>query len=360
MKKSVLIIINTPFQMITAIQLASTEYKEYLVDVVITDNIAQYIELSERASRSGLFTNVYSMVTKDQSWQNWKYTLFGAVFNRAILKRLPFLKVKKYDVALFANSGGVSACIATLLRCSYGTTLGMYEDGFASYSDFYHDEIKDAYKPRHGSGKIIYCLRKRAPAYLKYYYVFEPELINEWDFPFIIKRIPKIENEAVSLLNMVFDYNKHIENYDYKYIFFEESYFADGIDIGDMKIVEEISHIVGKDNLLIKIHPRNPVNRFKDRGFHTNADTSLPWEVIALNINLENKTLITIASGSSITSYFVSGRAAKHSLLLYEMDILDRNKLTPSLVVFDKICKNSEYFVHPQNLEQLKQILLKQ
>ena len=145
MKKTLLIIVNTPFQMITAIQLASTEYKGYLVDVIITDNIAQYTELAKRVLKSKIFSNVYAVKTKGLKWNNWKYTLFPFVYGNRIFKIMPFIYEKKYEVVLFANTGGVSACIATFFNSRYGSVLGMYEDGFVSYSKFYYDEIKDAF-----------------------------------------------------------------------------------------------------------------------------------------------------------------------------------------------------------------------
>ena len=354
----VLFSVNTPYQMIVAIQLTLTEFQNDTVDVLVTDNIAQYTTIADRANQSGAFNCVYTIKTKDIEWHSWKYTTLGLIYNQEIYRRFPALMKNQYDIFLFGNSGGVSECIATLLRKSNNTLLCMYEDGFVAYSDFYYNEITSAFRPNSLKSKLIYLHTKRAPYYIKKYYVFNPELLIGWDFPFEISKIKKIDESTRPILNAVFSYGTNCDNYDCNYIFFEESYFADGQDVGDVEIVKAIANIVGKENLMVKIHPRNPENRFKKMGFITNEDTSIPWEIIALNIDLQKKKLITIASGSSITSYFVSGRSAEKSVLLYEMESIDRNMLTPSLVVFDKICKNDSYFAYPHTIDELKKELI--
>lgn len=62
--------------------------------------------------------------------------------------------------------------------------------------------------------------------------------------------------------------------------------------------------IYGKDNIMIKVHPRNRENRFKMLGYNTNTDLTIPWEVIALNIDgLDNKVLATMTSTALINTY---------------------------------------------------------
>ncbi len=90
-----------------------------------------------------------------------------------------------------------------------------------------------------------------------------------------------------------------------------ESYFEDGIALLDVEYVEELGKVVRKENLLIKIHPRNPENRFEKRGVMTNRDIAIPWKLIAVKKKLENTTLITIASASGVASYFLTNEKAK-------------------------------------------------
>ena len=354
---NILILANTPYQIIVAIQLANTEFHNDNVDLLVSDNIAQYESVIDRISKCRLFNSVSKLISKDLKWPSWKYTLLLNLYGNNISKRIPSLRTQKYDWFLFANTGGVAECIGTYLNKKTNTKLAMYEDGFVSYTNFYKGEIETAIHPVKLKSKLLYFVRKRSVAYLSRYYVFNPSLINTWQFPFDIVRIKLIDKSTLPLLNTAFNYTPTNIFEKYKYIFFEESYFADGKIIGDMEVVEDIAKSVGKENLLIKIHPRNPFNRFAEKGYNTNSDTSTPWEIIALNLNLTNKVLITIASGSSITSYFISGVKAIKSILLYEMEGVNSKLLTPSIEVFNKICKHNDYFVYPHTKEELKEIL---
>ena len=173
-----------------------------------------------------------------------------------------------------------------------------------------------------------------------------------------IKKVQKDDKEYINMLNVIFGYNSMNDIYDKKIVFFEESYYADGNDIGDVEIVNYIASVVGKENIFIKIHPRNPINRFAELGYKTNRNTVIPWEITAMNEDFSDKTLITIASGSSITSYFMSSNEAGKSILLYDMEGIDKSKLTPTIDVFDAICKKVGYFIYPKTKDELKQILL--
>lgn len=354
----VLFLVNSAFQMITAIQLRITTYRNDNADIIITDNLTQYEGLSVGVEKSGVFRNVSTMRSKDYDWKNWKFSLLGTIFDKEIKNRIPNITTKCYNVFLFCNFSGVSACVGAYFRRVQQTELIMFEDGFASYSDFWLRGLKRAIYPSSVIDKLVYGLVKRTPYYITKYFVYNPELIADWKFEFSVEKIERINTDTVKALNDIFQYDASPDDYsNVKCIFFEESYYADGIDIGDIDIVEQIANIVGKENMMVKIHPRNPENRFGKLGFKTNIDTVIPWEVIALNSDLSDTILITIASGSSITAHFISGASAKMSILLYGMEGIDKTKLTPSTVVFDKICRNDNYFVYPKNFEELKIIL---
>lgn len=352
---AVLFMVNSAYQMITAVQLKMTRYRNTSADIIITDNLAQYEKLKESTEKSGIFRNVFTMVTKDYDWKNWKFTLGSFLYDSVIEERLPQVVKLSYETFLYCNFAGVSACTGAYMRRKKRSSLAMFEDGFASYSDFWKDGLEQAFHPKSMTDKVLYSLIRRTPAYTSEYFVFNPELIRDWDFGFRTERIEKINDETKEALNLVFEYENCKDDYSgVKCIFFEESYYADGVSVGDVHIVNRISEIIGKENMFIKIHPRNPENRFEKLGYKTNKDTIIPWEIIAMNNDFSETILMTIASGSSITSYFVSDRKAKKSVLLYDIDEIDKTVLTPSLPVFDKICRKDSYFFYPQSFAELE------
>lgn len=141
-------------------------------------------------------------------------------------------------------------------------------------------------------------------------YAFSPEIMTYYP-PFVVEKLPPIDyadKELVMLYNKIFNFNMNVDSYRQKVIFFEESYYADGYKVDDVEIVNQIASIVGKENTFVKIHPRNPENRFEKLGYYTNKNTSIPWEVIAMNLDLSDKILITIASVSVIMPCVMLGK----------------------------------------------------
>ena len=357
---AVLFIVNSTYQMITAVQLRMTVYKNDSADIIITDNLAQNNRLKKSAEKSGIFRNIFTMITKDYDWKNWKFTLGAFLCDRVIQEKLPDILKLHYEVFLYCNFAGVSVCVGAYLKRKQNVELVMFEDGFASYSDFWKDGLERAVCPKSITDKLLYGWMRRTPYYTSKYYVFNPELIKDWSFDFQIKEIEKIGDKTRDILNLVFEYNDCEDDYSgVKCIFFEESYYADGVFVGDVEVVNRVAEIVGKESIMIKIHPRNPENRFSKLGYRTNENTIIPWEIIALNNDFSDTVLMTIASGSSITSYYVSEQKAKKSILLYDMAEIDKSKLTPSIVVFDKICRRNSYFVYPKNYADLEEEMKK-
>jgi hypothetical protein len=152
-------------------------------------------------------------------------------------------------------------------------------------------------------------------------YLFHPANIK-WHFEGKCLEIPKIDCDDLkfrNICNWVFRYDDICDSYDRKYIFMEESYFVEGLKINDVELVEQIAARVGKENIMIKIHPRNPVNRFKQAGFKTNENMSIPWELIVMNTgDISDKILITIASSSVMTPILLFGKKV-HVYSLYNL-----------------------------------------
>ncbi len=64
--------------------------------------------------------------------------------------------------------------------------------------------------------------------------------------------------------------------------------------------------------MMVKIHPRNPMNRFEQLEYKTNQNTAIPWEVIVMNSDdLSDKVLITVASSCILNPIIVFGKKFK-------------------------------------------------
>ena len=140
-------------------------------------------------------------------------------------------------------------------------------------------------------------------------------------------------------------------------LFFEESYPCDGVDIGDVALMDRVARLVGKENILVKIHPRNQVNRFQEAGYATNQDTSMPWELIVLNSSFERTLFMTVGSSAATNPWCVFGIPAKAVFLCnlveepqkLRNDVLDQTK---------QICQGRpDLFFFPSSWEECEELI---
>jgi hypothetical protein len=227
------------------------------------------------------------------------------------------------------------------------------------YGSFFY-ALKFNKSPLHNIKALYKRIRYGGFLKLSGVYLFSPELLD-WKPDAPVKPIKKINPDnlaSVNVFNKMFGATNLEDAYDEKFIFFEESYYADGKDVGDMDIVDNISDIVGKEKMFVKIHPRNPVNRFSKNGYKTNKNTTIPWEIVALNLKIGEKILLTIASGSALTSLVNVSTKPEKIIMFMNCEEMKEKELTPSLEMLRKIAlKNSDVVVLPNNIQELKNIL---
>lgn len=350
---------KTPYQILVATRLATTLYKDDISDIVVFDTIANAKVLYEKIKQENTFEQVYIYHCKKyEKRKGLKARIFS------LLCRPETVGNAQYDYVFLCNvyDWVENAIIRDLrARTQESVAMYMYEDGFATYSEYY-----GAFFSKLQTANLLkkWYYRK---LYSEYYamnglYVFSPDLLD-WKPHIPVYEIPKIneaETDYKEAVNTIFGYENMADSYEENVIFFEESYYADNIDIDDITVVSRIAEIFEKSNLLVKIHPRNPVNRFKEMGLKTNTNTEIPWEVIALNIQLHKKTLVTIASGSALTSLVNMASVPQKIIMLMNCEEIPDEKLTPTLQNLRKIASSYPQQVYlPENLEVMTDYILK-
>ena len=88
-------------------------------------------------------------------------------------------------------------------------------------------------------------------------------------------------------------------------------------NIQQYQIIQKIDEVVGVDNILIKLHPNSPLDKYKE---YTDIciKNNMAMEVIELNLRLRNVTLLTICS-SSVFNFKLMFDANPRIFLLYQM-----------------------------------------
>ena len=353
----ILVICNTPFQFVVIAHILSLYYKGYEVDIVISNQFRDSWRVVENAKKSKLFRKVYHINNVAHKRGNFLSRQLDFM-RRTILSCWCAIRIgqTKYDDILFSNIQiFTKVLISVARRRNKECRIHIAEEGLGTYSKLYGDSDSPHTLYRK------YIDKQGVFAKLSTLYLFNPQFLM-WDFPQNkICKLPLLDacnSTFMNMLNFLFDYKQCKDKYDKKYIFFEESYYAEGEEVPDVEIVNQIAEKIGKENIMVKVHPRNPQNRFKQLGYKTNEDSFIPWELIVLNQDMRDKVFITIASGAAINPYLYMG------LPITSYSLLNCLKPRPGIMstsVGDIMAKAyatyPEYLVAPSSLDEFLDML---
>lgn len=147
------------------------------------------------------------------------------------------------------------------------------------------------------------------------YYCYFPELKqgSKWD----VRRIPPLDGsctETIEILKKAFAFESF--PYEQQFIFFASSSDIDGRPFGETEFVLRIAGIVGADNLLVKMHPRDTRDVYRSRGIAVMENSQIPWEVVQLCAGMEGRSLLTITSGAFLSASAMAGSEARAAFLI--------------------------------------------
>lgn len=311
MKKN-LFLCNTVYQVFVALWIANLYHRDDENDFIMTDHMNGAEQLAKNAQKTTLVNHSYYVERKKVD-QSVDYISCFDSYKKRIHPETELAKYdiafkKKYDILYIANFDGFSQSLFyTLKRKNKEMILKLFEDGLSTYTTKFEGCYSVCKDPEIGNNLKSRLFQILFPTYgivgkIDECLLFSPELL-QWN-PGPIRKLDPIDvnkEDFREIVNTVYNYSSCTDTYDREFIFMEEAYSADRHEIGDVKLIDDLAMIVGKENIMVKIHPRNPRNRFKERGYKTNENTSIPWEVIILNTpELNKKTLITICSASVI------------------------------------------------------------
>ena len=310
---------NTVFQVLVAMWINHTYFKgDERSDIIISDHMNGARDITDRMQQYGEFKNAYFVESLDaarnripenhfsfmkKEWNPYRYIKrtfdLNVDYDHIFVSNLdPF--TKRYFSAVAKNNPNVNVHI--------------FEDGLSTYSKLFETWFRNSGRPDYDLLRGVlydYVYRKKyIKDYVKDIWLLTPEFL-QWDPGVPVKTVEKInpkDEVYLDICNKVFGYYDSKDVYDKKYIFMEESFFADGKEIPDVELLNQIAEQVGKENIMVKIHPRNPVNRFEKLGFKTNLDTGIPWELICMNmVDLNQKVLLTVSSNSILNPIMIFG-----------------------------------------------------
>lgn len=371
--KRILFVCNTVYQILTAINIRMTMRKDSVADIIISNVVVNGNHICEVINETDFFNQAYFVQSKKyEPVMAYKNTnLFCQKWTNFLIQKNPKKRINQYvtleghyDELFFSNTGGfINELFRVLKNDNKFLKAFCFEDGTSSYTITWRDWFEEE--------RILYSKGKSFRKLLGIHYlvdeldgymVYRPELMDWKPKCSVIKisQINRENNDLRNAINAIFEYEKCEDIYDEKLIYFEDYLSAEGEFAREEKVILELISCVGKENIMVKRHPRSKNDIYLKHGIKVNRNLSIPWEVIALNIeDLEEKVLISHISGSIAMPYLIAGMHTKSiSLVLCEESIKDCTYNVIQTWLIDKVyTKFKDIFSCPTSFEELCRML---
>lgn len=300
--KRILIICNTLFQVVVAVQLKLTLFANDEVDVHVSDHSVGSELVVNGLSRTGMFSKVEYRCTKDEISQAPRKKV--AAFLRSCMGYGSQAAYPDYDEIIFYNLNMPVYDLAdSAIGGSEQTRFSGMEEGVLSYGRMAYGkspELLDrarlftGHRPILGSIDVFYC--------------FFPSIAKN-NGPWVrTVEIPSLQLNMAAMREVlceVFQYAP--QRIKYPFVYFASSSDIDGAGYGETELVLRLADYVGRTNLLVKKHPRDKRTVYEDAGLAVMGRSDVPWEIAQICGVADESVCLTISSGSFINAAALIG-----------------------------------------------------
>lgn len=334
--KNILIYTNTHMQIINAIQIKRNLYPNDKVDLIISDHTGSASSVAQRISCNNLlfhkvryvkthFVEFHQGVLKDIA----DIFLVSTFSSKKYQRMLDTCDMDYHEIYYFNESIVLYPIIDAVYRRNRELRLVRFEEGLASYQSLL---MRDT-APRL---KIINVLRNKIGRKSLYdlqtaFCCYFPMMLREQALTydnlrerFFIDKGQMEEKELLEIpilnrddkvlidsLNVAFAYNPQKANFKQKYIYFASCSDIDGYNVGETELVLKIAELVGPENLLVKMHPRDGRSVYSDAGLTVSRESNVPWEIVQLNYDFSGYVFISLVSSSILNATAMLGDSVK-------------------------------------------------
>lgn len=318
---NILFFCNTYYQLIVSIQMMLTVKKGDKGTVILTDQSGGAEQIANKLRSTEIFENVFYLPAKVSAAEVTPAYKVKALA-RGVFGSLPkgMDKHQKFDELIGFNMDMATHDVyAALYKNNPHIVCNAMEEGLLSYDTPWSDSglMRTVRKVRRLLGK------RNLLDDVKKFYCFNPAVYKGDLKATPIPKIDRDDAQLLSALNTVFLADKTVEPYDRKYIFLSCVYDKEGGEpIGELDAARQIADLVGEENLLVKVHPRDHVSRFTDAGLTVDRNSSVPWEVLCVLNDFSKHVFITTLSGSvlNVAALLADAPASYYCYPLCRMD----------------------------------------
>ncbi len=305
-----LFICRTPMQIIIAICIKKQFFnKKDITDLIIMNTFNNYDVISEKIKELKIFNNVYNaeFIKKKSKKLDFVFNT-NKYFKNIILKDNNF-----YDELYFWNYDFYTASLrAYLYKKNKNIKTFLFEEAYTMYFP-YKDLNKEQlfFKLITLKNKIFHHNLTRDN--IDGLFMLEPKLLLYKPKCPVFKIDSKIikSKNVKDIILKIFNVNNAINKYDKKYIFLEDG----REEYNDDLVIDNLIKKVGKENIIVKSHPRRNPDRFIKKGLKVLGNDGIPWEALVMAGDFSKKIIITISSSSVISQRLLLGKSSNAFLL---------------------------------------------
>lgn len=278
---------------------------------IVFQNITDFSEISKKLMKHSVFENCYHWKVLDEMMQ---YKKFSEKQKKEIehhpsdLFSVPQFAKRYTDLCINADSFAAKFFYYSLLEQGMRPAVHFVSEGTGTYAlDFANTARDKMDHDFYGEKAFLKNVRN--------IYLYRPELYAG-NAPFLnLVQLPdysKLPSEVHEIIEDVFGKAEPVEE---KLIFFEGVFHGDGYLTNEMDLFLAIADHIGKENIIVKRHPRNTTDRFTPLGFKVMSKQNIPWEVMIKDLDFTHKALVSVASFTCFSAMEMYGKTS-YSILL--------------------------------------------
>lgn len=299
-KKQILFGCESVYQLFNAIILRMTVCAENDCDIILSNITTWQKEMLQRLEEAKVFRKIFCPDTHSLEYDFWPL----ATEEKKKVYRNPVLFFHNdppvepvYDELFFSIDHLFWKMIYYYhIVSNKEPIINMYDEGVRAYTmELFNTENKFYSKEAYSQS---------FPSAIKRYYLWQPALyaVPKYTYELLPIHLPEEDNSVKETLLQVFGYEKLPEE---ECIYLEDFFFADHYITNDFSLFRQVAEIVGRDNIIVKRHPRDQYDRFTANGYKTVANSVVPWEIQLLANDMNDKFLVSVSSTSILTPYMI-------------------------------------------------------
>lgn len=340
-----LIIANTYSQLLLAIQLRNTLFFKDEIVLLLSDHSRGAKEVAAAIEKLELFNGCYFIKSAGLCLNRKSTKRLKDFWNIAFEEKSSYsfylaeVSNKQFDEMICYNFMiDMFAVYSELSKINPMLKVSLYEEGLLSYGVSVEKTC--------GRTIINWCRKIQEKEivtdHLDKFYCFYPSIYKG---KLNAVQVPRVtaESETAKQLKIIFELDKKKLNYFQKYIFFTSVYdFEGGKPVGEYDLVRRVADLVGKDNLLVKQHPRDKRTIYIDNGFNVDENSSVPWEAIQLSRDFKDKVFLTVNSVSVLAASTMSSYPVPTYYMYKMCDYSENSSCKKNMTDIENLLKDEE------------------